>query len=297
MADKLKVGSAPPAFSLPDQDGKTVKPSEYKGHWLVLYFYPNDDTPGCTTEACDFTNGLKDFEKLDAAVVGCSPEQPESHSKFIAKYKLKVRLLSDPEHEAMDAYGAWGEKVLYGKKSIGVIRSTVIVGPDGKVAHHWARVKRRATPMRSARSSKSSAPGRAVLSGAAFRSRARVLPLRAPPHWTSLPRARPSEREPARPTLHGQVALARRHRGPAGPRPPRHPRRSLHAAGNEDGPSAGRRSEGEQPLLGGTEAQGKQPLLGGTGSGRGSSSFLVDGSGWGHGVLGVLSGAFMEEVE
>ena len=114
---------------------------DYKGQWLVLYFYPNDDTPGCTTEACDFTNGLKDFEKLDAAVVGCSPNSLESHKKFIAKYKLKVRLLSDPEHKAMTAYGAWGEKVLYGKKSIGVIRSTVIVGPDGKVAHHWARVK------------------------------------------------------------------------------------------------------------------------------------------------------------
>ena len=118
-----------------------MKPSDYKGQWLVLYFYPNDDTPGCTTEACDFTNGLKDFEKLDAAVVGCSPNSLESHKKFIAKYKLKVRLLSDPEHKAMTAYGAWGEKVLYGKKTIGVIRSTVIIGPDGKVAHHWARVK------------------------------------------------------------------------------------------------------------------------------------------------------------
>ena len=141
MADKLKVGSAPPAFSLPDQDGTVVKPAEYKGKWMVLYFYPNDDTPGCTTEACDFTNGLKDFEKLDAAVVGCSPNSLESHKKFIAKYKLKVRLLSDPEHKAMAAYGAWGEKVLYGKKTIGVIRSTVIVGPDGKVAYHWAKVK------------------------------------------------------------------------------------------------------------------------------------------------------------
>jgi thioredoxin-dependent peroxiredoxin len=141
MPDKLKVGSPPPAFSLPDQDGKTVKPGDYKGQWLVLYFYPNDDTPGCTTEACDFTNGLKDFEKLDATVVGCSPNSLESHKKFIAKYKLKVRLLSDPEHKAMSAYGAWGEKVLYGKKSIGVIRSTVIIGPDGKVAHHWAKVR------------------------------------------------------------------------------------------------------------------------------------------------------------
>ena len=138
---KMEPGSTPPAFSLPDQDGKTVKLSDYKGKWLVLYFYPNDDTPGCTTEACDFTNGLKDFEKLDAAVVGCSPNTIESHQKFIAKYKLKVRLLSDPEHKAMAAYGAWGDKVLYGKKTIGVIRSTVIIGPNGKVAYHWATVK------------------------------------------------------------------------------------------------------------------------------------------------------------
>ena len=141
MADKLKVGSAPPAFSLPDQDGTVVKPSEYKGKWLVLYFYPNDDTPGCTTEACDFTNGLKDFEKLDAVVVGCSPNTTESHRKFIAKYKLKVRLLSDPSHEVMSEYGAWGEKVLYGKRSEGILRSTVIIDPAGKVARVFPKVK------------------------------------------------------------------------------------------------------------------------------------------------------------
>ena len=139
--DKLTVGQKAPAFSLPDQDDQPTKLGDFKGSWLVLYFYPNDDTPGCTTEACDFTNGLKDFEKLDAVVVGCSPNTTESHRKFIAKYKLKVRLLSDPEHKAMEAYGAWGEKVLYGKKSIGVIRSTAIISPDGKIAHHWARVK------------------------------------------------------------------------------------------------------------------------------------------------------------
>src|SRR5262249_34918329 len=137
----LTVGAKPPAFTLPDQDDKPVKLSDYAGQWLVLYFYPNDDTPGCTTEACDFTNGLKDFEKLDATVVGCSTNKTESHRKFIAKYKLKVRLLSDPEHDMMAAYGAWGEKTLYGKKTIGVIRSTVLINPDGKVAYHWGHVK------------------------------------------------------------------------------------------------------------------------------------------------------------
>jgi len=138
---KLKVGAKAPAFTLPDQDDKPVKLADYKGQWLVLYFYPNDDTPGCTTEACDFTNGIKDFEKLSTTVVGCSPNKTESHRKFIAKYKLKVRLLSDPSHEVMTAYGAWGEKILYGKKTIGVIRSTVIISPLGTIAHHFPRVK------------------------------------------------------------------------------------------------------------------------------------------------------------
>jgi peroxiredoxin Q/BCP len=137
----LTVGKKPPAFTLPDQDGTPVKLDEYKGRWVVLYFYPNDDTPGCTTEACDFTNGAKDFEKLDAVVVGCSPNTEESHRKFIAKYKLKVRLLSDPTHAMLEKFGAWGEKVLYGRTSMGVIRSTVIIDPAGKVAHHWPTVK------------------------------------------------------------------------------------------------------------------------------------------------------------
>ena len=141
MPTSLVVGRKAPAFTLPDQDGQKVKLSDLKGRWVVLYFYPNDDTPGCTTQACEFTAGIKGFESIDATVLGCSGNSAESHRKFIAKYKLKVRLLSDPEHKAMTAYGAWGEKVLYGKKTIGVIRSTVIVGPDGKVAYHWARVK------------------------------------------------------------------------------------------------------------------------------------------------------------
>jgi peroxiredoxin Q/BCP len=141
MAESTLEGKKAPAFSAPDQDGKTVKLDEYKGRWLVLYFYPNDDTPGCTTEACDFTNGLKDFEKLDAVVVGCSPNTEESHRKFIAKYKLKVRLLSDPDHKVLEKYCAWGEKVLYGRKSLGVIRSTVIISPEGKVVAHWPKVK------------------------------------------------------------------------------------------------------------------------------------------------------------
>jgi peroxiredoxin Q/BCP len=138
---KFEPGALAPAFALPDQDGKTVKLSDFKGQWLVLYFYPKDDTPGCTTEACEFTEGIQNFTKMDAAVVGCSPDSPDRHQKFIAKYKLKVRLLSDPDHGMMTAYRAWGQKILYGKATIGVIRSTVIIDPKGKIAHHWATVK------------------------------------------------------------------------------------------------------------------------------------------------------------
>jgi thioredoxin-dependent peroxiredoxin len=140
MPTALTVGKPAPDFSLKNQDDETVKLSDYAGKWLVLYFYPKDDTPGCTVEACDFTSGLKDFEKLDAKVLGCSPDSPESHRKFIAKYKLKVDLLSDPEHKALLKYGAWGEKNLYGKVSMGVLRSTVIIDPKGQVAHHWPKV-------------------------------------------------------------------------------------------------------------------------------------------------------------
>jgi peroxiredoxin Q/BCP len=107
----------------------------------VLYFYPKDDTPGCTTEACEFTDGITGFERLDAVVLGCSPDRPEKHRRFIAKYGLQLRLLSDPDHAVMEAYGAWGEKKMYGRVTVGVIRSTVIVDPDGMIAHRWKRLK------------------------------------------------------------------------------------------------------------------------------------------------------------
>ena len=138
---KLEVGKKAPAFTLADEDGAKVNLTDFVGRWVVLYFYPKDDTPGCTTEACDFTSGLGGFEKLDAVVLGCSADSPESHRKFIAKYKLKVKLLSDPDHGVMEAYAAWGEKNNYGKKSMGIIRSTVIIDPAGRVAYHFPKVK------------------------------------------------------------------------------------------------------------------------------------------------------------
>jgi peroxiredoxin Q/BCP len=137
----ITVGKKAPAFSLPNQNDETIKLGDLAGRWVVLYFYPKDDTPGCTTEACELTAGIKAFEKLGATIYGCSPDSTEKHRKFIAKYDLKVGLLSDPEHATIEAYGAWGEKNNYGKTYMGVIRSTVIIDPQGKVAHHFPRVK------------------------------------------------------------------------------------------------------------------------------------------------------------
>ena len=139
-ATDLQVGAKAPDFALRNQDDKTVRLEDLRGKWVVLYFYPKDDTPGCTIEACDFTAGIKAFEALKATVIGCSADPPERHRKFIAKYDLKIPLLSDPEHQVMLAYGAWGEKNMYGRVSEGIIRSTVIIDPDGQIAHRWPKV-------------------------------------------------------------------------------------------------------------------------------------------------------------
>jgi len=137
----IRAGAMAPAFTLPDQDGVAVPLSSLRGSWVVLYFYPKDDTPGCTTEACEFSEGIEAFRGLDAAVLGCSADSPEKHRSFIAKYDLSVRLLSDREHAVMEAYGAWGEKSMYGRTTMGVIRSTVLIDPDGRIAFHWPKVK------------------------------------------------------------------------------------------------------------------------------------------------------------
>ena len=137
----IALGKKAPAFTLRNQRDETVRLADYKGQWVVLYFYPRDDTPGCTTEACEFTLGIRSFTRLDAVVLGCSPDSTERHRRFIKKHKLRVTLLSDPDHTVMEKYDAWGEKVLYGKKTVGVKRSTVIIDPAGKVAHHWRSVK------------------------------------------------------------------------------------------------------------------------------------------------------------
>lgn len=137
----IKEGKKAPAFTLENEKGEKVRLADYAGQWVVLYFYPKDDTPGCTIEAQDFTSDLKAFAKLGATVLGCSPDSVESHQKFIDKYKLRISLLSDPSHKMMGRYDAWGEKNMYGKISQGVIRSTVLIDPKGKVVKHWRRAK------------------------------------------------------------------------------------------------------------------------------------------------------------
>ena len=141
----IEEGKAAPAFTLADADGDPVALRSFAGKDVIVYFYPKDDTPGCTKEACGFRDGWKDLTKAGAVVLGVSADSSASHKKFEAKYKLPFTLLSDPDHAVMTKYGAWGEKVLYGKKVTGVIRSTVWIGPDGKVKKHWARVREAAT--------------------------------------------------------------------------------------------------------------------------------------------------------
>jgi peroxiredoxin Q/BCP len=140
MATKIAEGAKAPDFTLEDATGKRVSLADYRGRDVVVYFYPKDDTPGCTKEACGFRDAWTALQKAGVAVLGISADSPASHAKFAAKYELPFPLLSDPDRKVMEPWGAYGDKVLYGKKTRGVIRSTVWIGPDGKVRKHWARV-------------------------------------------------------------------------------------------------------------------------------------------------------------
>jgi len=139
-ADSPLVGRKAPAFTLADHTGTQRRLSDFAGY-RVVYFYPRANTPGCTTEACEFTDSIDDFAHLDATVIGISPDTTEALAKFIDKRGLQVTLLSDPDHKIMEKYGAWGEKRMFGKKTMGVKRSTVLIDPSGKVVHHWRSVK------------------------------------------------------------------------------------------------------------------------------------------------------------
>lgn len=140
MADWIEPPAKAPAFSLKATDGSTVKLSDFKGKYVVLYFYPKDDTPGCTREACAFRDRSREIQDLGAVVLGVSADSVEKHQKFTQKYDLNFPLLADTEHELAEKYGAWREKNMYGKVSMGIQRSTYIIDPAGKVAKLWKKV-------------------------------------------------------------------------------------------------------------------------------------------------------------
>lgn len=141
MADWLEPGTKAPAFTLKDHDGTKVKLSELKGKPVVLYFYPRDDTPGCTKEACAFRDRYDEMKKLGAQLFGVSADSAESHIKFREKYSLPFPLLVDENHVMLEKYGAWREKNMYGKKSMGIQRSTYLIDADGEIVKVWKRVK------------------------------------------------------------------------------------------------------------------------------------------------------------
>lgn len=137
----LEVGDRAPQFTLQDQDGAKVALKNLKGQPVVVYFYPKDDTPGCTTQACGIRDQWQEFEEAGAVVLGISPDDVDSHATFAAKYDLPHRLLADPERTVIQKYGAWGKKSMYGKEYEGVIRSSVLVGPTGKIAAVWPNIQ------------------------------------------------------------------------------------------------------------------------------------------------------------
>jgi thioredoxin-dependent peroxiredoxin len=137
----MKIGQSAPEFTALDRDGKNVPLQDFNGQWLVLYFYPKDLTPGCTTQAIDFTAQLSQFRALNTQIVGISPDSIASHDKFIKKHDLQIILLSDPEHQIAEAYGVWQLKKFMGKEYMGIIRSTFLIDPSGKIVQVWSKVK------------------------------------------------------------------------------------------------------------------------------------------------------------
>lgn len=137
----MQIGDQAPEFALPDQQGNMVKLSDFIGQKVVLYFYPKDNTPGCTRQACAFAAAYDEFKKRDLAVIGISKDSAESHRKFAEKHNLPFILLADPDLQAIQAYGVWQEKKLYGKVSMGVVRTTFIISEDGRIAAVMPKVK------------------------------------------------------------------------------------------------------------------------------------------------------------
>jgi len=141
MGAPLAVGDKAPNFKLPGDDGSTVSLADFKGRKLVVYFYPRADTPGCTRESIDFSKQRAAFSKAGADVIGVSADPVEAQEAFKKKHKLSVGLLSDEAHAMLEAYGAWGKKSMYGKTFMGITRMTYLIGPDGRIAQVWPKVK------------------------------------------------------------------------------------------------------------------------------------------------------------
>jgi thioredoxin-dependent peroxiredoxin len=137
----MNVGQAAPEFTAPNRTGTNVRLQDFKDRWLLLYFYPKDNTPGCTTQAIDFTSKLAEFQALNAQIIGISPDSIVSHEKFITKHNLEIILLSDPEHQIADRYEVWQLKKFMGKEYMGIIRSTFLINPAGNIGHIWSNVK------------------------------------------------------------------------------------------------------------------------------------------------------------
>lgn len=137
----MNIGQSAPEFTALDRDGKSFGLQDFQNQWLVLYFYPKDLTPGCTTEAIEFTDKLAQFQALNTQVVGISPDSIASHGKFITKHQLKISLLSDPEHQIAEDYGVWQLKKFMGKEYMGIVRSTFLIDPSGNIAQIWSNVR------------------------------------------------------------------------------------------------------------------------------------------------------------
>ncbi len=137
----LEIGDAIPDFCLPNQDEEEICFRDIKGRWIVLYFYPKDNTPGCTTEACDFTEAVPDFTGMRAMILGVSPDSPKKHRNFIEKKELKITLLADEEKELCKSFGMWQLKKFMGREYMGVVRSTFLISPEGTLAYKWEKVR------------------------------------------------------------------------------------------------------------------------------------------------------------
>lgn len=141
MTNIPQIGESAPDFSAPDSDGNLVSLQDQRNSWLILYFYNKDNTPGCTTQAQEFSEYAEEFTKLGAKIIGVSPDSAKSHCKFIDQHNLSIQLLSDPEHQVIAAYGAWRLKKFMGKEYMGVVRSTFLISPEGKIAQVWDQVR------------------------------------------------------------------------------------------------------------------------------------------------------------